>query len=80
MDLSRLIQMIFRRFLMRFVNRGITAGFDKFAPAPTKNGPTKTGPTKLAQKDMTPEEREQAKAARELQRRARQATKLTRRF
>ena len=75
MDLSRLIQMILRRFLMRFVSRGIAASFDKFAPPPTK-----TGPTKLAQKDMTPAEREQAKAARELQRRARQATKLTRRF
>ena len=82
MDLSRLIQMILRRFLMRFVSRGIAASFDKFAPPPTK-----TGPTKLAQKDMTPAEREQAKAAREqakaareVQRRARQATKLTRRF
>ena len=75
MDLSRLIQMILRRFLMRFVSRGIAASFDKFAPPPTK-----TGPTKLAQKAMTPAEREQAKAAREVQRRARQATKLTRRF
>ena len=70
MDLSRLIQMILTKFLMRFVNRGINAGFDKFAPAPPKPSPA----------DMTPEERAQAKAAREMQRRAKQAMKLTRRL
>jgi hypothetical protein len=70
MDLNRLIQMILSRVLMRFVNRGISAGLNKVAPPPDKG----------SGKDMTPEERQQAKAARELQRRARQAAKLTRRF
>lgn len=70
MDLNRLIQMFLTRFLMRFVNRGINMGLNKVAPAPEK----------VRQKDMTPEERQQAKAARDLQRRARQASKLTRRF
>ena len=70
MDLSRLIQMIVMRLAMRFLNRGINAGLNRLAPAPAKT----------AQKDMTPEERAQAKTARQLQQRAKQAMRLTRRF
>jgi hypothetical protein len=70
LDLSRLIQMMVTRVLMRFLNRGIRAGLGQTAPARNK----------VSQKDMTPEERQQTKAAREAQRRAKQAMRLTRRF
>ena len=70
MNMNRMIQMFVMRFAMRFLNRGINAGLNKMAP----------GPEKTNAKDMSPEDRAIAKAAREQQRRTKQAMRLNRRF
>jgi hypothetical protein len=64
MDLNRLINMIVRLFMRKGVNAGIN-----FAANRGKDP-----------KDMTPEERQQAKAARQNAKRARQAIKLGRKI
>jgi hypothetical protein len=69
MDLNRLIQMIVNQLLRRLINRGIDAGINKVAGKPA-----------AAKTDMTPEERRQARAAKDVARRAKQAMKLTRRL
>ncbi len=69
MDLTKLLQMIVNTLLRRLISRGIDAGINKVS-----------GSAKKPAQDLTPEEREQAKAARDLAKRARQAAKLTRRL
>lgn len=68
MDLNRLINMIVNIFLRRAVNSGINKGMGLFA-AKGKPAP-----------QMTPQERQQAAKGRDLQKRARQAAKITRRL
>jgi hypothetical protein len=62
--MNRILQQLFRMFL----NRGINAGIDKAAGSGKSH------------KDMTPEERAAAKAARETAKRARQAIRMGRRI
>lgn len=73
MDLSKLIQMVINMVLRRVISKGIDAGLNagisKFSGAPNR-----------PQADMTPEEREQARIAKDMARRARQAAKLTRKL
>ena len=64
MDASRIFQQLFNMFFRRALNRGI----DHVARKGKPSG------------QMTPAERKQAKAAREMTKRARQAAKITRRL
>lgn len=68
MDLNRLINMIVNIFVRRAVNSGINKGISHFAGKGKPAG------------QMTPQERSQAAKGREMQKRARQAAKLTRRL
>lgn len=68
MNADRLISMIIRMFVRKAVNRGVNAGVKRMA------GGGKS------QKDMSPEERAQAKAARDNTQRARKALRVGRRI
>jgi hypothetical protein len=68
MDWTRLLNGVLNQFLRRFMNTAINRGIDHFA------GGGKDP------KDMTPAEREQAKAGRDLAQRAKQVRKATRRL
>ena len=68
MSADRMIQMIFRMALRPLINRGMNAAIDKVM-----------GKGK-APEDMTPEERQQAKAAKDTAKRARQMARATRRM
>ena len=68
MDLNRLLQQLMNMFLRRAVNKGINMGVDYAA----RRG--------KAPAEMTPEERAQAKSARDLAKRARQVSRITRRL
>ncbi|EEW25815.1 hypothetical protein [Rhodobacter ferrooxidans] len=65
MDLNRLINMILNMVLRKLVNRGVNAGIDHVA----RRGKPAA--------EMTPEEQDQARKARQLAQRARQAAKIT---
>lgn len=65
MNIERLLTMIFRRLAMRGVNKGINAMAQRGQPDP---------------KDMTPEEREQARAARQTSKNARKMMRVGRRM
>jgi hypothetical protein len=72
MDLSKLIQMIVNTILKRVINQGVSMGI---------NAGMKAMPgTKKTQDPLTPEEQDQARLAKDMARRARQAAKLTRKF
>ena len=71
MDLTRIINMIVRIFLKRMINTGINKGIGM---ASNQRGPKKRA------RDMTPDERAQAQQASETTQRARQLTRLARRF
>ena len=66
--MDRIFQMILNRVIGRLINKGINSGINNFA-----------GGGKPADQ-MTPAEREQARAARQTAKRLRQATNLARRF
>jgi hypothetical protein len=68
MDLSRLISQLTNMFLRRAMNKGINEGI-KYA---SRRGKTPD--------EMTPAEREQARKAQDLAKRARQVSKITRRL
>lgn len=68
MDLSRLIQMIINTLMRRMVNKGVDMGINYAA----KRGKPDA--------DMTPEDHEQARAAKEMAKRARQAANLARKI
>lgn len=63
-----IVDLILRRVLGTFINRGINAGIDRAS----SGGKSRN--------DMTPEERKRARAARQTAKRARQAARLTRRM
>lgn len=66
--MDRMIQMILNKLLGRLVNTAINKGVDYAA----RGG--------KSPEQMTPEERQQARAGKEMAKRARQAAKLTRRI
>jgi len=66
--MDRLLNMILNIFLRRVINTGINKGINHFA-----------GKGKPAAQ-MTPQEREQAAKGQDLQKRARQAARITRRL
>ncbi|GLS87756.1 hypothetical protein GCM10010873_27300 [Cypionkella aquatica] len=66
--MDRIIQMILNRFLGRLVNIGVNKGID-YAAGRGKSPD-----------QMTPAEREQARAGKDMSKRARQAAKLMRRI
>lgn len=68
MDWTRLLNGLLNQFLRRFMNTAINKGIDHFA-----------GGGKPA-KEMTPEEREQARQGREMAQRVKQVRKATRRL
>lgn len=68
MNIERLIRMASRRFMRKIMNRGINAGIDYAA----RRG---SDP-----QNMTPEEKQQARAAKQTARKARQGAKLLRRI
>lgn len=68
MNANRIISMIIRLFVRKIMSRGIDAGLD-YASGRGKKP-----------EDMTKEERKQAQAGKETAKRARQATKLSRRI
>lgn len=68
MNIERLISMILRQATRRLVNRGVDAGIDLAA----RGG--------RSHEEMTPEERQRARAAKQTARRARQAARLIRRM
>lgn len=68
MDLGRLVQGLLNRLLRKAVTKGITAGIDQVA---RRGKPAD---------QMTPEDHAQARRARYLAKRARQAARITRRF
>lgn len=68
MDLSRILDMVIKTVVRRLVGRGVDVGINLVA-----------GRGKPAE-DQTPEERQQAKAAKAAAKRARQAASLTKRL
>lgn len=68
MDLSRILQMVVNLVLRNLINRGVNAGID-YA---TRRGPSDA--------ELTPEERDQAQANRDLARRSRKTLGMARRF
>ncbi|MEZ5731388.1 MAG: hypothetical protein R3D97_03575 [Paracoccaceae bacterium] len=68
MDLNRLINMVINTVTRRLVNLGINKGIEMAARRGKTDGP------------MTAEERAQVKAGRDMAKRARQASKITRRL
>lgn len=68
MNIEQLINMILRRATRRLVNRGVDAGIDYAA---RRGRPDEV---------LTPEERRNAKAARQAARRAKQGAKIVRRM
>lgn len=66
--MDRIIQMILNKLLGRLINTAVNKGVDYAA----RRGKSPD--------QMTPEELEQARAGKEMAKRARQATKLTRRI
>lgn len=68
MNVNQLINMIIRIVTRRLMNKGVYAGIDLAA----RRG--------KAKEDMTPEEREEARKAREIAKRGRQATRIGRRL
>jgi hypothetical protein len=68
MDVQRLISMLGRMFLRKAMTKGLNAGIDLFA----RKG--------KAPADMTPADHEQARQAREMAKRAKQAARITRRL
>ncbi|MEJ2031201.1 MAG: hypothetical protein P8X66_15430 [Maritimibacter sp.] len=68
MNPERLLMMFLRPLIRRLVNRGVDAGIDRVA------GKGKS------RDEMTPAERQQAKQAREMSKRAKLAMRITRRM
>lgn len=68
MNWTKLLNGVLNQILRRFTNIAINKGIDHFA-GPGKNP-----------KDMTPEERQQAQAGRDMAQRAKQVRKATRRL
>jgi hypothetical protein len=68
MDVQRLISMLGRMFLRKAMTKGLNAGIDLVA----RKG--------KAPADMTPADHDQARKARDLAKRARQAARITRRL
>lgn len=72
MNIERILMMIFRRVIGRLVNLGVDKGIDMAA----RRGGREPQP----QQQMTPDERQRAKQAKESAKRARQASKMMRRM
>jgi hypothetical protein len=68
MNANHLLNMIIRIVTRRLMSKGVNAGIDLAA----RRGKSK--------EDMTPEEREEARKAREIAKRGRQATRIGRRL
>ncbi|MGQ0610390.1 MAG: hypothetical protein ACT4N9_04705 [Paracoccaceae bacterium] len=73
MDLSRVLDMVIKTVVRRLVGRGVDAGINLVAG----RGKPAADPTAA---DLSPEERQQAKAAKAAAKRARQAASVTRRL
>jgi hypothetical protein len=68
MNWTKLLNGVLNQIIRRFTNIAVSKGIDHFA------GPGKSP------KDMTPEERQQAQAGRDMAQRAKQVRKATRRL
>ena len=68
-EVKMVINTPLRRVISKGIDAGLNAGISKFSGQPARS-----------QADMTPEEREQARIAKDMARRARQAARLTRKL
>jgi hypothetical protein len=73
MNIDRIINMVIRQIMRRFINKGVSVGIDAVSKKRTSGAPQNTG-------TMTQAEAEQAHVAKEAAKRARKAARLSRKL